>query len=79
MITVKLLKREKITVSLKDFTVSGGSRIEYYDGAYEVTPQREKQVLPTAKKFLTDDVTVGETPYHEIENAHGGTTAIIGG
>lgn len=62
-----------------DRIITGETDIEHYTGAYEVTPQKTKQVLPTAEKFMNNDVTVKATPYHEVENTQGGTTAIIGG
>lgn len=33
-----------------------------YDGAYEVTPTREVQVLPTSGNKLTRDITIGAIP-----------------
>lgn len=58
---------------------TGEMDIEHYTGDYEVIPQKTEQVLPTAEKFLHNDVTVKATPYHEVENIQGGMTAIIGG
>jgi hypothetical protein len=50
-----------------------------YDGTYEVTPQAETAVtLKTAKKYLSEDVTVKKIPYYEVDNESGGTTVYIG-
>lgn len=35
---------------------------ETYQGAYEVTPSQQTQVLPTNGKVLTDDITVKPIP-----------------
>lgn len=54
---------------------------EYQDyvGVYDVAPKIEPQVLETADKHMTKNVTVQAIPYYEVTNAHGGTTVIIGG
>lgn len=62
-----------------DQIIAGEMNVEHYTGDYEVTPQKTEQVLPTAEKFLHNDVTIKATPYHEVENTQGGMTAIIGG
>ena len=48
-----------------------------YDGAYEVTPTTEEQVLPTARRTLAGDVTVHEIPYLATSNESGGITVSI--
>lgn len=51
---------------------------EVYIGAYEVTPKAwEEQVLETAHKMMTDDVTVFRVPYYETVNLFDGKTAYI--
>lgn len=53
------------------------NRDKYYTGTYEVTPLADKvQVLPTADKILTDDITINKVPFHEAHN-ESGTTAYI--
>lgn len=50
-----------------------------YDGEYVIRPQpHDEQVLPTAHKKLSRDVTVERIPYYETSNPSGGYTAIIG-
>jgi len=56
----------------------GGETYEEYTGVYEITPSTSEQVLPTAQKVLTADVTVQEIPYYETTNESGGYTVIIG-
>ena len=48
-----------------------------YDGAYEVTPTTEEQVLPTAHRTLANDVIVYEIPYLATSNESGGITVSI--
>ena len=90
MVKVKILKREALRVSLPssrsplkvsmgNFTILSPPDVEHYEGEYEITPQNTEQVLSTANKYMDADVAVKATPYHEVENLHGGTTAIIGG
>ena len=51
---------------------------ETYDGPYEVTPKAwDEQVLETAHKLMTDDVTVFRVPYYETINLFDGKTAYI--
>ena len=48
-----------------------------YEGDYTVTPKVTAQVLPTASKIMTDDVTVKAIPYYDTSNLYG-TTIYIG-
>ena len=50
---------------------------EPYDGPYEVTPKVSAQTLPTAKKFMRDDVSVRAIPYVDVSNPAGGNTIYI--
>ena len=51
---------------------------ETYEGPYEVTPKAwDEQVLETAHKLMTDDVTVFRVPYYETINLFDGKTAYI--
>lgn len=52
-------------------------RGEQYEGAYEVTPSIEEQILQTAEKVMKDDLKIKEIPYAEVSNPAGGTTVII--
>lgn len=49
----------------------------WYEGEYTVIPTLKAQVLATAKKAMTDDVTIAEIPVFEVSNLTG-TTLIIG-
>lgn len=49
---------------------------EGYEGSYEVIPKTISQTLPTAHKYLYEDVLVHEIPYAETTNDYG-TTATI--
>lgn len=66
----------KITVTEQFKEVLG---TETYKGEYEVVPRVNKQVLETKNKTMTDDVTVLEIPYSEVDNLSGGQTITIGG
>ncbi len=52
--------------------------VDYYDGSYTVTPKVEEQSLPTAKKYLAEDVRIKEIPFFEVSNLEGGYTVFIG-
>ena len=48
-----------------------------YSGSYEVTPKAyDEQILETAHKYLTQDVTVHEVPYYVTSNPLGETVYI---
>lgn len=51
--------------------------VERYDGPYMVTPKVAEQVLPTAKKLMSADVTIAKIPIFEVSNTSGGTTIYI--
>ncbi|MBP1549098.1 MAG: hypothetical protein J6A05_03750 [Oscillospiraceae bacterium] len=56
---------------------SGGS-FPKYEGAYEVTPSMKNDItLETAKKVMTDNVTVKKIPRYDVSNEAGGTTIYI--
>lgn len=49
-----------------------------YVGSYTVTPAAsEAQVLATANRFMTSDLTIDEIPYAETENSSLGKTVSI--
>lgn len=52
--------------------------VDPYTGDYEVTPKVDAQTLPTAQKFMADDVKVFGIPYFETSNASDGNTVYIG-
>ena len=59
-------------------TIPSAAGVSLYDGPYEVTPKAwDEQVLETAHKMLTDDVTVFRVPYYEVSNVFDGLTAYI--
>lgn len=65
-------------VKFKSVVEVGSHEGEPYTGAYEVIPKREEQVLPTAHKYMTDDVTVHEIPWVETPTVGtNGNTFII--
>ena len=56
---------------------SGGS-FPKYEGDYEVTPSMKNDItLETAKKLMTDNVTVKKIPRYDVSNEAGGTTVYI--
>ena len=51
-----------------------------YEGEYEVIPSLAEDIkLATAKKVMTDDVTVKKLPRYDVANEAGGTTVYLGG
>lgn len=55
-----------------------GLALEAFDGPYEVVPSPNEQTLPTARRRMTDDVTVNAIPYLSVSNPAGGRTITIG-
>lgn len=49
-----------------------------YEGEYEVTPKVESQSLPTAEKYLLQDVLINSIPRYDVSNTSGGKTVYIG-
>lgn len=49
-----------------------------YMGEYNITPKVEAQTIPTAQKFMTDDVQIKAIPYFETSNNYDGETVYIG-
>ncbi len=61
-------------------TASSGGGSPPYTGEYDVTPNvRNDIVLYTRNKLMTENVLVRKIPQHEVTNASGGKTLIIGG
>lgn len=56
----------------------GGSAIERYPGPYDVTPTPDGQTLPTARRRMTEDLTIEPIPYAAVTNQSGGWTVTIG-
>ena len=48
-----------------------------YEGPYDVTPKVTAQTLPTAKKFMREDVSVRAILYFDVSNPAGGNTIYI--
>lgn len=65
----------------KVLTVVGGSwaaaNLPKYSGSYSVTPTPDAQTLPTAGRYMDDDVTVKSIPFYETSNTSGGSTIYI--
>ena len=51
---------------------------EEYTGPTTVTPSGRVQTLPTAHRYLAQDITVSEIQRWDVENSSGGTTIFIG-
>lgn len=51
---------------------------EEYTGPTTVTPSGSVQTLPTAHKYLAQDITVREIQRWDVGNPSGGTTVFIG-
>lgn len=63
------------TIGVETGILSGGGMP--YEGAYEVTPDADGEVLLTRSKTMRDDVTVHPIPYVETSNESGGYTVSI--
>lgn len=62
--------------SFQKVTVQDG--VKPYVGAYEVTPKVDAQTIPTAKKYMTDDMRINAIPFYETSNLSNGKTIYIG-
>lgn len=70
---------QKIDTEFSEFQeVSVIDEIEAYDGPYVVTPAIDSQVLPTAQKRMTDNMTIKAIPYFQTSNPQMGETVYIG-
>lgn len=77
IVKVSVIQQEPVTVQVDAVTRTSASDIQVYDGPYEAIPKVEAQTLPTAKKLMTDDVTVHGVPFYEVSNEQGGNTVYI--
>lgn len=69
---------QNIPIRFKDFQQSTvAPEVELYVGAYEITPKVDEQLIPTAQKFMTRNVTVKKIPYFDVGNTAGGSTVYI--
>ena len=71
-----LFETAPLYVEIQNIEVRNG--FPFYQGEYSVTPNIERQVLPTAETTMRENLVVEAIPYREIENEAGGTTVIIG-
>lgn len=70
---------QKIDTEFSEFQeISVIDEIEAYDGPYVVTPAIDSQVLSTAQKRMTDNMTVKAIPYFQTSNPQMGETVYIG-
>lgn len=51
---------------------------EEYTGPTTITPSGSVQTLPTARKYLAQDITVREIQRWDVGNTAGGKTVFIG-
>ena len=77
IVKVSVIPQETITVHVDTVTRTASNDVPVYDGPYEAIPKVEAQTLPTAKKMMTDDVTVHGVPFYEVSNDQGGNTVYI--
>lgn len=72
------ITQENVPIDITIDEGTGGGKLPYYEGAYEVTPRKVEQILATKDKSMSDNVTVFSIPYQETSNVGGGYTAVIG-
>lgn len=77
IVNVSIIPQEPVTVHVDAVTRTSANDDPVYDGPYEAIPKVEAQTLPTAKKLMTDDVTVHGVPFYEVSNDQGGNTVYI--
>lgn len=49
-----------------------------YTGEYEITPAINAQTVPTAQKFMAEDMRIKAIPFYDVSNTSGGSTVYIG-
>lgn len=70
------VEADGVTLDAETCIYVGGTGTPY-SGSYEVTPKAyEEQILETAHKYLTQNVTVHEVPYYVTSNPLGETVYI---
>lgn len=62
--------------NLQKVTVTGD--VDPYEGEYVIIPRVEAQTMPTAQKYMVQDVQIQGIPIFETSNNSGGETAYIG-
>lgn len=72
------ITQESVPIDITIDEGTGGGKLPYYEGAYEVTPRKVEQILATKDKSMSDNVTVEAIHYAEVENPSGGKTIIVG-
>ena len=77
IVKVSIIQQEPVNVQVDAVTRTSANDIPVYDGPYEAIPKVEAQTLQTAKKLMTDDVTVHGVPFYEVSNDQGGNTVYI--
>lgn len=58
--------------------IGDASQLPVYSGEFVVTPAVDAQTIPTAQKFVENDITVKAIPYFNVSNTAGGSTVYIG-
>lgn len=51
--------------------------VEIYEGEYTVTPKVDPQTVPTAQKYMTEDMKVKAIPFAQAKNLANGITITI--
>lgn len=51
--------------------------VELYSGTYDITPTVGAQTLPTAQRYMVQDVNVNAIPFYNVGNTAGGSTVYI--
>lgn len=76
-ITLKPL-RNVMRVTFEQFQmVTEAPDVDFYTGAYTFTPAIDPQTVPTARKYLTENVQIKAIPIYSTSNVSGGNTVYI--
>lgn len=52
--------------------------VDPFMGEYEITPDIDAQTIPTAQKYMTEDMRIKAIPFYDVSNTSGGSTVYIG-
>lgn len=54
------------------------SKIQLYNGEYDIMPEADEQTLNTKDKRMVEDIKIKPIPYFEVSNNAGGVTIYVG-
>lgn len=78
-VPLSIMQDDEIALTAENCAGLSQGTYPMYAGGYEVTPTAEGEILKTAQKTMSKDLTIHPIPYYEVSNTAGGDTVYIGG